>query len=130
MAPDAFHPDRDDRTELQPDIQVICLSHDEEGEPYPEPRMVIEVLSPSTREKDCTTKLRKYMNSTISEYWIVDLMNKKVMVYIFDEDPLPTQYSFDDIIPVGISGGRCSIDFGAITMRLKEASSIFGDEWI
>ena len=129
MAPDAFHPDEDNKTELQPDIQIICLDRNEGINVKPVPRMVIEVLSPSTREKDCTTKLRKYMNSTISEYWIVDLQNKKVMVYLFDEDPLPTQYSFDDIIPVGISDGKCSIDFGSINTRLKEASSIFGDEW-
>ena len=128
MAPDALHPDKTNKTELQPDIQVICLAQ-EDGISKAVPRMVVEVLSPSTREKDCTIKLLKYMKSTVSEYWIVDLKNEKVMVYMFEEDPLPTQYSFDDEIPVGISGGKCSIDFGSIKIRLQEASRVFGDEW-
>jgi hypothetical protein len=43
------------------------------------------------------------------------------MVYLFEEDPLPTQYSFDDTIPVGISGGECSIDFSRINKKLNDA---------
>ena len=129
-APSAIHPDNDHNTELQPDIQVRCLKESEEDEdPEAVPAFVIEVLSPSTREKDCTIKLRKYMCSEIREYWIVDIINKKVMVYLFDEDPLPVQYSFNDVIPVGISEGHCSIDFGEISKRLEAASRIFGDEW-
>ena len=83
------------------------------------PDLAAEIISPSSRAKDCTIKLRKYMNAGVKEYWIVDPKNEKVMVYVFEDDYLPTQYSFDDMIPVGISGGGCSIDFSRIKKRLK-----------
>ena len=121
LAPLDVAVDGDDKTIVQPDILIRC-ERDEEDEHYTEvPEMVIEILSPSTRDRDCTIKLRKYMNAGVREYWMVDPDNEKVIVYVFDHDLLPDQYSFDDEIPVGISGGECSVDFGSIRGRLHEA---------
>lgn len=113
--------DRDNTTMVEPDIIIVCDPEWEGNETCYDgaPELIAEVLSPSTRDRDCTIKLRKYMNAGVKEYWIVDPKNEKVMVYVFEEDYLPTQYSFDDTIPVGISGGKCSIDFSRIKKRLK-----------
>ena len=130
VAPSPVTWEGDDRTEVQPDIQIRCLKEGKsKGASGVEVRLVIEVLSPSTALNDCTIKLRKYMTAGVKEYWIVDPDRRRVMVYCFDEGALPVQYSFDGIIPVGISGGQCSIDFGGISRRLDEASRIFGDSW-
>ena len=113
--------DRDEKTMVEPDILIVC-DPDTDGKANHlegQPDLAVEILSPSTRDKDCTVKLRKYMNAGVKEYWIVDPENEKVMVYVFEEDVLPTQYSFDDTIPIGISGGECSIDFSKIKKRLR-----------
>ena len=61
------------------------------------------------------------MNAGVKEYWIVDTDNEKVMVYMFEKDYLPTQYTFDDMIPIGISNGECSIDFSRIKDRMSQS---------
>ena len=116
----------DDKTMLEPDIFILCDHGESEDRRFEkpnslrgEPDLVAEVLSPSTREKDCLIKMHKYLNAGVREYWLVDLKNEKVVVYCFDEDMLPAVYSFDDLIPVGISGGECSIDFSKISKRIR-----------
>ena len=113
--------DRDNRTMVEPDIMIVCDMDTEGTANHMDgpPDLAVEILSPSSRAKDCTIKLKKYMNAGVKEYWIVDPKNEKVIVYVFEDDYLPTQYSFDDTIPVGISGGECSIDFSRIKKRLR-----------
>lgn len=113
--------DGDNRTKVQPDILIMCERTDEEDERNKEvPDLVTEVLSDSTRQKDVTIKLRKYMTAGVKEYWIVDPKTEKVVVYLFDEGMLPYIYSFDDKVPIGISGGEYAADFGKISARLRE----------
>ena len=126
IAPLGVNLDRDDKTMLEPDIFILCDHGESEDRRFEkpnslrgEPDLVAEVLSPSTREKDCLIKMHKYLNAGVREYWLVDLKNEKVVVYCFDEDMLPAVYSFDDLIPVGISGGECSIDFSKISKRIR-----------
>ncbi len=113
--------DRDNSTMVEPDLIIVCDKEIDGDARYLDgaPDMAVEILSPSTRVKDCTVKLRKYMNAGVREYWIVDIGNERVTVYTFEEDVLPVQYSFRDSIPVGISDGACSIDFDRIKKRLK-----------
>ena len=35
-------------------------------------------------------------------------------VYDFEHDELPVSYTFDDIVPLMVSGGECGVDFGKI----------------
>lgn len=51
---------------LKPDLMIFCNKEDEI------PEIVFEILSPSTRYKDLTIKLRKYEEMGVKEYWIVD----------------------------------------------------------
>lgn len=141
FAPFDVRLDRDNKTMVQPDLMVVCpedyrdtyneyIDEDRGKRLNGPPRFVAEILSPSTRSKDCTVKLRKYMNAGVKEYWIVDIDNEKVMVYVFEKDVLPTQYSFDDMIPIGISEGKCSIDFSRIKKRLQKARAAFPRDYI
>ncbi|HJR35411.1 MAG TPA: Uma2 family endonuclease [Gemmatimonadales bacterium] len=43
------------------------------GSAFPDPTLVIEVLSPSTAHFDRFTKRRRFQRAGIPEYWIVDL---------------------------------------------------------
>jgi Uma2 family endonuclease len=58
----------------QPDLFVVpSLPPDRDWAAFPNPILVIEVLSPSTARYDRITKRRRFQRSGIPEYWIVDL---------------------------------------------------------
>ena len=107
---------RHDYTMVQPDLFVICGEYDRNALCYEgAPDLAIEILSPATRSKDMLLKLFKYHQAGVREYWIVDPKFNKVTVHYFDtEEYDPKQYSFEDIVPIEISGRQCSIDFKKI----------------
>ncbi len=104
--------DCDDKTILQPDLMIICdRSKFQNGRVYGAPDFVVEILSPSTRKKDMFIKLEKYKNAGVREYWIIDPKKKRVYVYEFEKESIPTLYTFEDKVPVGIFNGECEVDF-------------------
>ena len=107
--------EKNDKTVLQPDILVLCDKDliQEKGI-WGAPDFVIEILSPSTREKDLVHKLAKYRGFGVREYWIVDLKRERVIVYDFTQEDIISFYTFDDKIPVGIWDGDLEIDFKPI----------------
>ena len=123
IAPTDVRLDRDERTMVVPDVFVICQPDDDrmDNDKYINgaPDLIIEVLSPSTRRKDMFTKLHKYEEAGVREYWIVDPKKEKVIVYIFGEESDVSLYGFDSEIPVGIYQGECRIDFRRIMRDLK-----------
>jgi len=119
-------PDPEDRkTVLCPDIMVICgRDMVEKGKVTGAPPLVMEILSPSTRGYDFSLKKEKYQNSGVREYWLVDIQHKVICLFDLEHAgepgvPLYTVYGFGQKVPVGISEGRCSIDFGAISSALE-----------
>jgi Uma2 family endonuclease len=70
---------------VQPDILVICDEEkvDSKGKYQGIPTLVVEVLSPSTKSKDMSTKLELYMKGGVDEFWIIDMEEKKVYIYTF-----------------------------------------------
>ncbi len=120
LSPSDVQLDKDERTMLQPDIYVFCGEADlKKRSFYGAPDMTVEVLSPSTRSKDMMLKLHKYHNAGVREYWIIDSENRKIMVYDFsDESFYPEIHNFNDIVPVKISGGTCSVDFGRVSRKV------------
>ena len=113
--------DRDNRTMVQPDLLVVCEEYDIGAKAFDgAPDLTLEILSPSTRSKDMLLKLYKYANAGVQEYWIVDPDQQTVLVYDLEhENYYPGKYSFEDRIPILISGGECSIDFSRIMRRIE-----------
>jgi Uma2 family endonuclease len=69
---------------VQPDILFIAKDRLEiVGEDWTRgaPDLVIEILSPSTAERDRTVKLKLYQRQGVGEYWIVDPETKVVEVW-------------------------------------------------
>lgn len=122
VAPVGVQIDRDDKSMLIPDLTVVCNEKEIIGRCiYGAPDFVIEVLSKSTMKKDMTVKLNKYSEAGVREYWMVDIENKddlKIIVYNFEQDDIMHIYSFDDKVPVGISGGKCFVDFSKVRDEL------------
>lgn len=112
--------DCDNKTMVQPDVLVVC-DRDKVIKRciYGAPDFVVEVLSPSTKKKDMTIKLNKYMNAGVREYWMVDTDRKRVIVYDFTKERYSEIYGFDAKIPVGIFEGECEIDFMEIYDQVK-----------
>ncbi len=72
---------------VQPDLMVICdLDENLNEKDYYTgvPSLMIEILSESSRGKDAVKKLDLYMSTGVKEYWIVNLFNKEINVFLFD----------------------------------------------
>ena len=115
IAPLDVQLDCDNRTMVQPDIIVIC-SKDKltEKRIYGTPDLCIEITSPTTRNLDRKTKLHKYRNAGVREYWVVDIEHLQVLCYFFEEGSAPTIYSFETPVPVHIFQCEVTVDFSEI----------------
>lgn len=123
-APVAVQLDQDDRTMVEPDLAVVCeknrlMKHCIMGAPD----FIVEILSPSTRERDMFLKLMKYQNAGVREYWIVDTVKERIITYFFADDDIPVIYGLEALVPVKIYGGDLMIDFSEI----KQALQVIGE---
>lgn len=98
-APFAVFLNEDSYNYVEPDISVICDKNklDDKG-CHGAPDWIIEVASPGTSRRDYGIKLFKYRSAGVREYWIVNPVNKNVMVYDLEHDEKTNQYHFDDEI--------------------------------
>ena len=81
---------------LQPDVAFISNErrHIIRERVWGAPDLVIEVLSPSTRRRDCTDKRRWYRHYGVREYWIVDPRRLSIDVLSFGEHSRTTRRTF------------------------------------
>ena len=83
------------------------------------------IISPSTKRKDCTKKLAKYMEAGVREYWILDPYQQKLIVYFFESELCPIIYGLDEPVPIGIYDGALEIQLEHIKKWVEaEAASI------
>ena len=104
-APFAVFLNKDDHNYVEPDISVICdpnKMNDKGCNGAPD--FIIEIVSPSSQRMDYLTKLFKYRTAGVREYWIVNPLQRTVLVYSFEGTEDSTQYSFDDEVTVTIYG--------------------------
>jgi len=68
-----------------PDITVVCDHNklDEKG-CHGAPDMVVEMISPSSREYDAIIKANKYLVNGVREYWVIDPEKKQVIKHDFE----------------------------------------------
>ena len=102
-APFAVFLNADEKTYVEPDISVICDKNklDDRG-CTGAPDFIIEIVSPSSRRMDYSTKNALYSDAGVREYWIVDPEKEHTTVYRYEEDAAPAIFSFDYSIAVGI----------------------------
>jgi len=95
-------------TVVQPDLCVICdpSKIDEKG-CFGAPDLIVEIISPATSRKDVKDKFELYQEVGVTEYWVVEPLDKLVDVFILKEGKyaLVKKYVFDDLVPVNILPG-------------------------
>lgn len=102
-APFAVNLTADDKTYVEPDISVICDKNKiTERGCTGAPDFIIEVVSPSSRKMDYSTKMLLYSDAGVREYWIVDPAKERTTIYQFENDIAPMILTFDQAIQVGI----------------------------
>jgi Uma2 family endonuclease len=78
------------------------------------PDMVIEILSPSTRERDLVLKQDIYLEAGVKEYWIIDPESKTVFVKLLNYNKYKTNiYNGYEIIPASVLKGL-SVDMNLV----------------
>lgn len=103
--PEANEKDEETTNVVQPDIIIIC---DNSGLKktgyYGVPELIIEIVSPSTGQKDKIEKFNLYEKAGVKEYWIVEPDEKVVMVFTLEEGRYgrPQMYSEEDKVKVSI----------------------------
>lgn len=121
--------DRDVSTMVQPDVIVVCdpkkVKH---FGIYGAPDFVLEVLSKSTKKRDITLKLAKYMEAGVREYWAVDTDRRILIVYLAEEDAVPHIYPLQGEVGVQIYGGRLQIDLEKVDRIIDQFGSLPGVE--
>ena len=106
----------DRKTMVQPDVLIVCdKSKTENGiRIHGAPDWVLEVISPSTSRKDYIRKTKKYRESGVREYWIIDPYSKKLITYNFEKSSNPTMRNLEGKLPIEIYGGELEIDLDEI----------------
>ena len=107
--------DCDEKTMVQPDVVLLC----DQGKIMKwgimgAPDFVLEVLSASTKRKDCIKKLDKYMEAGVKEYWMIDPYQRKLIVYEFEKESYPAVYGLGGQVPLGLFEGKLLIDMDLI----------------
>lgn len=69
-------------TVVQPDLCIICDEYklDEQG-CNGAPDLIVEILSPNNSKHDVHTKFNLYEESGVKEYWMVEPVERLVLVY-------------------------------------------------
>ncbi len=82
---------------VQPDLMVICDLEDHLNEKdyyMGVPALVVEIISESTRSKDFVKKLDLYMSTGVKEYWVINPLNREVIVYLFENGDFVNNRTF------------------------------------
>ncbi len=121
MSPLDVQLDKDNKTMVQPDVIVCCSPEQDSGQRiFGAPDFLAEVVSPSSKKRDRFIKLQKYENAGVREYWLIEPKRLQVIVFLFEKDCETHIYSFDDEIPVYISGGSCKVCFAPVKDRMTK----------
>ena len=108
-----------DDTVVQPDILVLCDKtkiDSKDRSIIGAPDMIIEVLSPSSAYMDRVVKFKKYQETGVREYWIVEPEHKTVNVNLLDTNNgryYSWNYGNSDLVPVHVLHGL-EIDLGML----------------
>lgn len=125
IAPADVQLDCDDWTMVQPDVFILCKQDRlRRFGICGAPDFVLEILSGSTRKKDMTVKLTKYMEAGVKEYWVIDPEKRLLIVYIGEEEGIPRLYPLQGDVGMNLYDGNLRIDLNEINGLIDRFGSL------
>ena len=104
-----------DNSEPEPDVTIARLPEDiyKQHHPYPEDIYWLIEVSDRTLNKNLEAKIITYARNGIPEYWVIDLVNKKLIVHRQPQGNIYTQiveYRSGTIVPQAFSDIEIDLD--------------------
>ncbi|MCL2774734.1 MAG: Uma2 family endonuclease [Oscillospiraceae bacterium] len=124
--------------EYMPDVKIVCDPNKIKKDGiHGAPDLIVEVLSPNTQKNDRGYKFDLYEQNGVKEYWIVDIGNKNVEVYLlkdnkFELDNIYHHFSDEDIKEIEefeIENDEVKAEKEMIKVKTMK-TSLFGDDLI
>lgn len=113
ILPDGVTVRVDAKTAYEPDALVYCGPEIESGLEVPNPIIIVEVLSPSTRHIDTSFKLAGYFRlPSVAHYLIVDPIERFVLLH--------SRGSEDEVIGHIVREGSITLDPPGLTITMDE----------
>ena len=113
--------DCDDQTMLQPDILILCdPTKVQKWGINGAPDFCLEIVSPSTMRKDYFTKLQKYKDAGVKEYWILDPYKKRLLTYCWKDAYTPHVHPLKGNIPMELYDGQMMINLDSFLEAITE----------
>ena len=78
-----------DDTFISPDIFVVLKDNDniiQDRAIFGSPDLIVEIVTEESTTRDYDIKKELYLQYSVKEYWIVDMLNRKVMIHYFSLD--------------------------------------------
>ena len=93
-----------DNSEPEPDVTIARLPEEryKQHHPYPQDIYWLIEVSNRTLKKDLEQKVVTYARNGIPEYWVIDLLNKKLIVHTLPQSNTYTQiteYQSGTVVP-------------------------------
>lgn len=106
--------DNSDNTVVQPDLLVVCdQSKIAKNSINGAPDLAIEIVSPSNSLSEMLIKFNYYLEAGVREYWIIDPIEKKVQVHVYENGHfISSVYREKSAVPVAVLQG--------LTINLEE----------
>ncbi|MEL6911881.1 MAG: Uma2 family endonuclease [Cyanobacteria bacterium J06629_2] len=109
------HPITLDNSEPEPDIAVVRLPKTIYAQRHPYPQDIYWLIEVSNRTlaKDLSEKSQAYARNGIPEYWIIDLVNKKLIVQTFPQGSNYQQraeYTKGSVSPLAFPNLKITLD--------------------
>lgn len=122
LSPSSVQLDCDDRTMVEPDVYIVCDKDKiKQFGIFGAPDFVLEVISPSTRNKDYRIKVYKYINAGVREIWYLDPYKKILVTYYEGNDYMPEIHALQGNAEMAIYGGKLKINLNEIKKIIEEA---------
>ena len=113
--------EEDDKNFLIPDLALVCdRSKIRKKGIAGAPDFVLEVISPSTADRDRYLKLGKYMDMGVREYWIIDTEKKLLLAYDFSGAQLTWVQALSGRKELAVFDNDLEIDLDGLRQIIEE----------
>ena len=117
----------DEKNALQPDLFYYSIDnplHEVNGRLHGAPDLAVEVMSPSSRDRDAVVKAMRYALAGVREFWLVDPAPRTITIFVLHGDSYDEAgHQPDGSLPSDVLPGL-SVDRTAIFRQVDRAAML------